>query len=165
MAETDGRKEGRTLPAGTYGFSDIQIGDRIVTPRREVAASDIDVFAELTGDRFVIHMDDAAARSYGFPARVAHGLLVLSLIDGLKNQADAQCDAVASLGWTWSFQAPVFIGDVIHAVLTIAEKRPTKKSDRAILKVDVSVTATRGDEERVVQSGHNLLMVWDRVVN
>ncbi|WP_363262176.1 MaoC/PaaZ C-terminal domain-containing protein [Mesorhizobium sp.] len=43
-----------------------------------------------TRDRFEIHMSDEAALRHGFPASVAHGLLVLSLVDGLKNNAVAR---------------------------------------------------------------------------
>ena len=89
-------------------------------------------------------MDDAAAQKHGFPGRVAHGLLVLSLVDGLKNQTPAQFDAIASLGWDWTFSAPVFIGNVISARITVAEKRATRKADRGILKLDFDVTDQTG---------------------
>ena len=46
----------------------------------------IDRFADLTGDHFAIHMTDAGAQAQGFARRVAHGLLVLSVVGGLKNQ-------------------------------------------------------------------------------
>ena len=98
---------GRALPPGRYGFDDANPGDRIETDALSVTPALIDAFADLTGDRFEIHLSDAAAQRHGFPARVAHGLLVLSLIDGLKNQCPAQFNAVASLGWEWSFRAPV----------------------------------------------------------
>ena len=103
----------RILGPGLYGLDRLRIGDRIETGRCDVTAERIDAFAALTGDRFEIHMDDAAARRHGFAARVAHGLLVLSLVDGLKNQARARFDAIASLGWEWQFRAPVLAGDRI----------------------------------------------------
>ncbi len=49
-----------------------------------VTAEMIDEFADITGDRFEIHMSGKAARRHGPDARVAHGPLVLSLIDGLR---------------------------------------------------------------------------------
>ena len=113
---------GAVLAAGVYGFDALAVGDRVQTGEGEVTAEAISAFADLTGDRFAIHMDDAAAKALGFPARVAHGLLVLSLVDGLKNQAQAQFRAVASLGWDWTFAQPVFIGDVISAEITVLEK-------------------------------------------
>jgi acyl dehydratase len=121
-----------------------------------VTAEAIDAFAALTGDRFVIHMDDTAARARGFDGRVAHGLLVLSLVDGLKNQTPAQFDAIASLGWDWRFAAPVIAGDTISATVTVAAKRMTSRPDRGILTLEFSVRTEGGRE---VQRGTNQLMV------
>lgn len=145
------------LPPGSHGFDDVAQGDHIETAALTVTPQMIDAFADLTGDRFEIHMTDAAAHSHGFPARVAHGLLVLSLVDGLKNQTEAQFRAVASLGWEWSFRHPVLSGDTIRAVLTVVEKRATKRPDRGILQLQVHVTNQSGV---MVQTGHNLLMVY-----
>ena len=55
----------------------------------------VDAFADLTCDRFAIHMTDAGAQEMGIGRRVAPGLL--SLIDGLKNQAPAPFRAIATL--------------------------------------------------------------------
>lgn len=147
---------GRHLPAARYRFDAIDVGDWLETGEMTVTAETINAFAELSGDRFVIHMDDAAARSYGFPRRVAHGLLVLSVVDGLKNAAPAQFDAIASLGWDWRFERPVLAGDTVRATITVAGKRRTKKLDRGILELIVSVENQAGE---TVQTGINRLMV------
>ena len=147
---------GTVLAAGHHGFDDVSVGDRVQTGGCEVTAEAIDTFADLTGDRFAIHMDDAAAKALGFPARVAHGLLVLSLVDGLKNQAQAQFRAVASLGWDWTFARPVFISDVISAEITVLEKTTVSRQDRGILRLGFEVVRADGE---VVQKGTNLLMV------
>ncbi len=102
-------------------------------------------------------MSDTAAKSHGFPGRVAHGLLVLSLVDGLKNRAPAQLKAIASLGWDWSFRRPVFIGDEIGATITVEAKRTVTKPDRGILTLAFDVTNQRGE---TVQSGTNLLLAY-----
>ncbi|MDE0208465.1 MAG: MaoC/PaaZ C-terminal domain-containing protein, partial [Boseongicola sp.] len=77
----------RLLPPGRHGTATLSCGDRIDCGSMTVTAGMIDTFADMAGDRFEIHMSDEAARHHGFDARVAHGLLVLSLIDGLKNRA------------------------------------------------------------------------------
>jgi len=148
---------GRRLVTTGLAYGDVGVGDWLETPGRTVTAAMIDAFAELTGDRFEIHMDDAAARRHGFSARVAHGLLVLSLVDGLKNQAQAQFRAIASLGWNFRFERPVLAGDVIQARVTLRDKRTTSKKERGILSLGFSVTNQDG---AVVQSGENLLMVY-----
>lgn len=152
-----GTREPRRLSAGRYGFDDVTRGDSIDTGKVTVTAAMIDRFAELTGDRFEIHMTDEGAQRHGFSARVAHGLLVLSLVDGLKNQCPAQFHALASLGWDWSFRRPVLAGDTIGATITVREKRPTGKPDRGILTLEFDVTNQTGE---TVQRGTNQLMAY-----
>lgn len=147
---------GRLLPPGTHGLDGLEIGDVVETATAQVTIDMIDRFADLTGDRFGIHMDDDFARAAGFPRRVAHGLLVLSVIDGLKNQTPAQFDAVASLKWEWSFRLPVLAGDIVTARLEIRSTRPTSDGRRGIIELGVEVRNQRGE---IVQSGVNLLMV------
>lgn len=147
----------RNLPPGSYGFDDLALSDRIDTDATKLTLLLIDGFAALTGDRFEIHMSDEAAGRHGFAARVAHGLLVLALIDGLKNQCPAQFRAVASLGWDWQFRAPVLAGDTIRAVMVVEEKRVVTKSDRGILGIGFEVFNQR---DEVVQRGRNQLMVY-----
>jgi 3-hydroxybutyryl-CoA dehydratase len=147
---------GRLLPPGTHGLTGLRIADRVETAKVTVTAEAIDRFADLSGDRFALHMDDAAAQALGFPARVAHGLLVLSLIDGLKNQAPAQFDAVASLGWDIRFRAPVLVGDQLRAVFTVQSKRLTGDGSRGIAVLSVEA---RNQRDEVVQAGHTTLML------
>jgi 3-hydroxybutyryl-CoA dehydratase len=147
---------GRLLPPGTHGLTGLRIADRVETAKVTVTAEAIDRFADLSGDRFALHMDDAAALALGFPARVAHGLLVLSLIDGLKNQAPAQFDAVASLGWDIRFRAPVLVGDQLRAVFTVQSKRLTGDGSRGIAVLSVEA---RNQRDEVVQAGHTTLML------
>ncbi|GKY90006.1 MaoC family dehydratase [Sinisalibacter aestuarii] len=147
----------RVLGPGRYGLARLRPGDRIVTGTRTVSIADIDAFAALSGDRFAIHMDADAARRYGFADRVAHGLLVLSLVDGLKNAAPAQFDAIASLGWDWQFRAPVLAGDTIGAAITVRALTPSSsKPDRGVATLDFEVTNQRGE---IVQTGVNRLMI------
>ena len=95
--------------------------------------------AELTGDRFEIHMTEAGARRHGFAGRVAQGLLVLALIDGLKAQSPARIEALVALGWEWNFRRPVLLGDSIRAVFTVQDKRPTARLDRGLLTLGAEV--------------------------
>lgn len=149
--------QNRILPPGLHGYDDVAPGDTVETATTTVTEAAIDAFAALTGDRFEIHMSAEGAARHGFPARVAHGLLVLSLIDGLKNQCPAQFRALASLGWDWSFRRPVFADDSLRARFTVAALRPTGNPARGILTLDVEVFNQRGE---VVQRGSNRLMAY-----
>ena len=116
----------------------------------------IDRFAELSGDRFAAHLDDEYARRLGFPRRIAHGLLVLSVADGLKNQSPVKLDAIASLGWDMSFRAPVLAGDEVSAEFRVDSKRATRNASRGIVSFAVELANQDG---RIVQRGLNRLMM------
>lgn len=137
-------------------LSDIQPGLEYVSPGIVVTESHIINFAGLSGDFFDVHMDDAFARSVGFEGRVAHGLLCLSLIDGLKNRSAVQFDAIASLEWTYRFRKPVYAGDRLETRIRVLEARPTSNPATGIVRLQFDVINQRGD---IVQDGVNTLMV------
>jgi acyl dehydratase len=142
------------LKPGFYSFDQVQLGDELWTDWAAVTPHSIDAFAALTGDRFAIHLSDEGARAHGFDRRVAHGLLVLSLVEGLKSTALAQLDTFASLGWEWSFRAPVFAGDSIRAVVTVIAKRAAG-AGKGMLTLAVKV---QNQEGQIVQQGQTRLM-------
>ncbi|MYA88224.1 MAG: MaoC family dehydratase [Boseongicola sp. SB0662_bin_57] len=147
----------RLLPPGHHGAATLKRGDRVDCGFMTITAEMIDAFADMTGDRFEIHVSDEAARRHGFDAKVAHGLLVLSLIDGLKNRAPAQFRARASLDWQWSFHLPVLAGDRIAVTITIAAINRARQEDQAVLVLDFDVTNQDGKK---VQSGINRLLAY-----
>ncbi len=65
-------------------FEELRIGEALRTPSRTVTLEDIERFADLSGDRFYAHMDEAAAKANPFfDGRVAHGYFVVSAAAGL----------------------------------------------------------------------------------
>ncbi|MEP0520414.1 MAG: MaoC family dehydratase [Hyphomicrobiales bacterium] len=147
----------RHLTKGVYGYEDVKAGDWYSTPTQKITANIIDAFADLSGDHFEIHMSKEAAIRHGFSGRVAHGLLILSLVDGLKNQADVQFKAQASLGWNWRFSRPVIIGETIRPKVRVLDISEPKSKERAIISLDFLVTNQNGE---TVQEGSNRLMVY-----
>ena len=141
---------------GLLFYEDTALGLSFETGGIVVTESHVVQFAGLSGDFFPLHMDDDFARSLGFPGRVAHGLLGLILLDGLKNRAAHRFAAVASLSWEWNFRKPLFPGDRIYGVLRVAEKRLTSRGDRGILTLALEL---RNGSGQVLQEGKNLLLV------
>lgn len=90
-----------------------------ISPARTVTESDIALFAGLTADFSPVHSDAAYAARGVFGRRVAHGLLGMSLAEGLLSRTPGQ--KAPAVAWEWSFDAPLFAGDTIHAV---AEPEP-----------------------------------------
>jgi acyl dehydratase len=140
-------------------YEEIEVGLAYDTPGITVAEHHVLGFAGLTGDFYELHVDDEYARSIGYAGRVAHGLLGLALADGLKNRASVRLAAIVSLGWRWKFTGPILIGDRIAARIRVVGKRETRKPDRGIVTIEVTLTNQRGE---IVQQGENDMMVWRR---
>ena len=140
-------------------YEDAPVGLTIATDGLVVTESHIVQFAGLSGDFFALHMDDEYARELGFERRVAHGLLGLILLDGLKNRAARQFAAVASLSWQWNFRRPIYPGDRISGRLTVSDRRLTSRGDRGILTLAMEL---RNGDDEIVQDGANLLLVQRR---
>jgi acyl dehydratase len=88
---------------------------------------------------------------------VAHGLLVVSVATGLIVQTGMMEGTVhAFRELEWKFSRPVFIGDTIHAQLTITEKKslPRLGGGSATAKV-----AVYNQNDQVVHRGTMVLLV------
>jgi acyl dehydratase len=145
--------------SGRLFYEDAEVGLSFETDGLVVTEAHIVQFAGLSGDFFALHMDDEFARELGFEERVAHGLLGLILVDGLKNRASRQFEAIASLSWQWNFRKPMYAGDRIHGCLEVVDKRMTRRPDRGILTLRIEVRNSKGE---ILQEGSNLLMVRTR---
>ena len=138
-------------------FDDYDEGDVFTTVRRTVTEADVANFAGISGDFNQLHTDALFAEESPFGERIAHGLLVLSMVTGLKQRLGIfEGTVIAFLGLTWNFKAPVLFGDTIQARITIDKKKETSKPDRGVLYQKVEVLNQR---EEVVQDGEHILMM------
>ncbi len=144
------------LPPGLHSYDQLNPGDHLLTDWVAVTARAIDTFATLTHDRFEIHLSDEGANRHGFPKRVAHGLLILSLVEGLKSTAPARLNTFASLGYDWSFRAPVFANDRIRARITVKSKRHVS-AEKGLLTLSLEV---ENQNAEIVQRGESRLMAY-----
>jgi acyl dehydratase len=117
-------KEEKTMP-GLY-FEEFTVGQKIVTVGRTIAESDIFAFAGLSGDFNQIHTDAEFAKTTPFGQRVAHGLLGVAITSGLAMRTGVLEGTVIAFREIneWKFSKPVFIGDTIHAEMTVTETKP-----------------------------------------
>ncbi|AEG33032.1 MaoC domain protein dehydratase [Thermus thermophilus SG0.5JP17-16] len=142
-------------------FEDFEVGQRFTTPARTVTEADVVNFAGVSGDYNPIHTDAEFAKSTPFGQRIAHGLLVLSMLTGLRQRTGHFEGTV--IAWleirNYRFLKPVFIGDTVRGESEILEKRETSKPDRGILVQRVRVYNQRGE---VVQEGEFVTMVRRR---
>jgi acyl dehydratase len=140
-------------------YEDFIPGTVLKSAAREITLSDIDRYADLTGERHPVHMDEAFARAAGFRGRIAHGLFGLALIEGLK--AELGCfehSVIASLGWDKvRFQAPLEPGDLVHLELTLVEKRPSSKPGRGVAVERGALV--KADGAQVTSGDHTIILL------
>ncbi len=143
-------------PRGMY-FEEFEIGMKITTPARTITEADIVNFAGLSGDFNALHTDAEFAKHTMFGKRIAHGLLVLSIVSGLAaRQGFIEGTTLAFRGLEWRFSAPVFIGDTIHMEAEVIELKPIARlgGGQVLLKATVL-----NQDGTVVHKGEwNLLM-------
>ena len=139
-------------------FEDLTLGRQFVTQSRTVTESDVVAFAGLSGDFNALHVDETFAAAGPFGRRVAHGLLVLSMATGLRQQSGVFHGVVRAFAEvrSWVFRRPVFIGDTITAVTTIVSARTTSKPGQGIVEQRVDVVNQHGD---IVQTGIFVTMI------
>lgn len=101
-------------------FEDISVGDRNKTPTRTITETDIVNFASLSGDWFPLHTDAVYAAQTMYGERVAHGMLVLSVVTGLITLKPGAVQAFHGIEGL-RFRRPTFIGDTIHAETEVLE--------------------------------------------
>jgi len=138
-------------------WDDATVGDECVSPTFTVTEAHINTYADLTGDHTPVHVDEEYAKTTPFGTRVAHGLLGLSIADGLKTQSDYRFLPGMSLGWTWDFVGPIKIGDTVHVKFRVASMRASKsRPGWGIVVLPSELINQRGE---VVQKGEHRLMI------
>ena len=146
--------------AGLY-FEEFTVGQVVKTLSRTVSEDAIFSFAGLTGDYNQIHTDAEFAKSTQFGQRVAHGLLGLSSATGLIMRTGVLEGTVLAFReiQDWKFVKPIFIGDTIHALLTVSETKPLPRIGAGALIASVEV---RNQTDEVLQKGTLNLLVLSK---
>ncbi len=97
--------------------------DFCVSSTCAIAEAPITAYAELKGEFTPVHRDKEYATTTPFGTRVAHGLLGLSIAEGLKMQSEYGFVSGMSIGWTWNFLRPIMIDDSVHMRFAVAGRR------------------------------------------
>lgn len=122
-----------------------RIGEEIaVSDWLDVTQSMIDVFADLTGDRYFIHINPERAKASPFGGTIAHGFLTLSLLAEFARQCLPFVEGVAmSVNYgidNLRFIAPVRSGARIRgrfAVKEIDDDRPGRRLTTLVATVEI----------------------------
>jgi len=138
-------------------FDELEVGDAVVTDKREITLADIEAFAELSGDKFYAHMDAAAAkRNPFFEDRVAHGYFLVSMAAGLFVWP-GEGPVLANYGLDHlRFAAPVYAGDTLQVQFTCKQMDNRETEDYGEVRWDTTIV---NQEDQVVASYDVLTLV------
>ena len=130
----------------------INLGDKFSVTRK-ISDQLIRSFAELSGDRNPIHLDEDFASQTRFGRRIAHGMLSGALISSVLGNEFAQ-EKIVYLSQTMRFVAPVFVGDTITVTATVASIR----EDKPIVTVE---TVCSNQDGETTMTGEAAVMFLD----
>jgi acyl dehydratase len=151
------------LPAfqGMY-FEDFEVGQQVRSPGRTITEADIVAFAGLSGDFNGIHTDSEYAQRTNFGQRVAHGLLGLSIASGLLVRTGVLEGTVIAFREIkeWKFSQPIFIGDTIHVLLEVVEKKALPRLGGGSLLLGINV---QNQSDETVMRGQWSVLVLSRL--
>jgi acyl dehydratase len=142
---------------GLY-FEEFEVGQTLTTPGRTISESDINLFAGLSGDHNAIHTDAQFAKTTPFGQRVAHGLLSLSIASGLAVRTGVMEGTVIAFREIrdWKFSLPVFIGDTIHAQVTVTKTQALPRLGGGSVELKVAV---KNQDQQVVMRGTWVVLI------
>jgi acyl dehydratase len=135
----EGRKE-MVVILGKY-FEDFEEGMELYSLGRTITEADIVNFSGFSGDFNPLHIDAQYASKGIFGERIAHGMCGFSMAIGLLVRLNIfEGTIVAFYGIDeWRFLAPIKIGDTIHSVGRVVEKKESKKEGQGMVTFMVDV--------------------------
>ena len=115
-----------------------EVGQRAARSRA-VAARDIELFTEISGDRNPIHYDEALARATRFGGIVVQGGVTTAILNAVVAE-DLPGPGTVFLNVQWSFKAPVRPGDTITGEVVVTKVR----DDKPITELETRVRTADG---------------------
>ena len=116
---------------------------------KKITDTDIQQFADVSGDHNPLHLDDEFAKQTRFGRRIAHGMLGASLISAvIANELPGSI----YLGQTLKFVAPVFPDDTLTAKVTVVSIR----EDKPIVTLE---TVCANQDGKTVVKGEAIVMI------
>lgn len=131
---------------GKY-YQEFREGESLISPGRTITESDIQTFAGLSADFNPLHTDKEYAKDNIYQGRIAHGLLIVSIVSGLAARLGfSEGTALALTKIEWRFKAPVKIGDTIRAQFTVKRKKKVQEMSGGFIEFGVEVFNQEGEK-------------------
>ncbi|KAF1068548.1 MAG: (R)-specific enoyl-CoA hydratase [Pseudomonas citronellolis] len=106
-------------------YEELEVG-RKATFERDITEREIQLFAEVSGDRNPVHLDADYAATTLFKERIAHGMLSGALISAAIATTLPGPGSIY-LGQSLRFTRPVKLGDRLTVELEVLEKLPKNR--------------------------------------
>jgi acyl dehydratase len=129
----------------TLDFERISPGQALPSLTKHVTVEQIRQYAEASGDRNPIHLDDTFARSAGLPGVIAHGMLTMAFANQMIT--DWLGDRALLMRLQGRFAGMVLPGDDVTCSGTVASK------DNETRRVTINLVVTNQRGERVFNKG------------
>lgn len=101
---------------------------------RLVAARDIELFTEISGDRNPLHYDEELARNTRFGGIVVQGGITSAILNAVVAE-DLPGPGTVFLQVNWNFKAPVRPGDTIIGEVEVTKVREDKPITELLTRV------------------------------
>jgi acyl dehydratase len=143
-------------------LEDFKVGEVFVSPSQTLSEKHFDAFAQMTDDSHPIHYDRDYARTKGWEAPIAHGLLLLGIcaIGAAPLSRELVDSMVAMLGNDARYKPPAIMGDTLTPEFTVKGVQP-KGDDRGILQLGIALYNQRRE---LVLEGTHIVMLKRRKV-
>ena len=126
-------------------FESIQAGQSLPPLTKHVTVEQIQRYAEASGDRNPIHLDETFARSAGLPGVIAHGMLTMAFANQMVTDWLGERSLLKRL--QGRFAGMVLPGDDVTCSATVASKDPQTRR----VVINLVVANQRG--EKVLNKG------------
>jgi acyl dehydratase len=126
-------------------FDGVKVGQALPPLVKQVTVEQIRQYAEASGDRNPIHVDEVFARAAGLPGVIAHGMLTMAFANQLVT--DWLGDRAMLRRFQGRFAGMVLPGDELSCSGTVASK------DEASRRVVINVTVANQRGEKVFTKG------------
>ena len=104
-------------------FEELEVSDSWCSPGRTITEADIVNFAGMSGDYDPLHVDHEVAGASIYRKPIAHGLLAVAIMAGLSSRHPWVRTLAFSEIREWKFLCPTYIGDTLHVVTEVTNKR------------------------------------------
>ncbi len=131
-------------------MADRNVGDEFRGSSRVITGTELDMFCTISGMRLDAFLNDEAARSLGFKARVVPGPFVFAVVFGLLGEL---LNGHVHVGTdNMKVLAPLYLYDRVRVEGEVLRRKESSKGDRVFV---TWLWAVKNQDEVVIAQGEN----------